>query len=179
MKRNIEELIKSQNHSDKKYPQMETSAPSISHIDVEPVKQIVPPTSTMNTDPIAFYSFILADTTTKLQLHQTLIYDTVKINLGQGYHHDDGIFIAPRSGIYGFVWTLAVSSSGWVSTEIAINSQKYGRASADGDDGSHGYGTGFVVANVNAGDHVYIRMNIAGDPVLYGDGRTSFSGWML
>lgn len=40
MKRNIEELIKSQNHPDKKYPQMETSAPSISHIDVEPVKQI-------------------------------------------------------------------------------------------------------------------------------------------
>lgn len=43
MKRNIEELIKSQNHPDKKhkkYPQMETSAPSISHIDVEPVKRI-------------------------------------------------------------------------------------------------------------------------------------------
>lgn len=116
MKRNIEELIKSQNHPDKKhkkYPQMETSAPSISHIDVEPVKRIVPPTSSMNTDPIAFYSFISADTTTKLQLHQILIYDTVKINLGQGYHQDDGIFIAPRSGIYGFAWTLAVSSSGW------------------------------------------------------------------
>lgn len=133
----------------------------------------------MNTDPIAFYSFISADTTTKLQLHQTLIYDTVKLNLGQGYHQDDGIFIAPRSGIYGFAWTLAVSSSGLASTEIAINGQKYGRASADGDDGSHGYGTGFALANVNAGDHVYIRMNIAGDPVLYGDGRTSFSGWML
>lgn len=77
------------------------------------------------------------------------------------------------------MWTLAVSSSGWASTEIAINGQTYGRASADRDDGSHGYGTGFVSANVNAGDHVYIRMNIAGDPVLYGDGRTSFSGWML
>lgn len=134
----------------------------------------------MNTDPIAFYSLISADTTTKLQLHQTLIYDTVKINLGQGYHQDDGIFIAPRSGIYGFAWTtLAVSSSGWVSTEIAINGQKYDRAFADGDENSVGFGTGFVLANVNAGDHVYIRMNIAGDPVLYEDGRTSFSGWML
>lgn len=40
MKRNIKELIKSQNHPDKKYPQLETSAPSISHIDVEPVKRI-------------------------------------------------------------------------------------------------------------------------------------------
>lgn len=139
----------------------------------------VPSTSTMNTDPIAFYSFISADTTTKLQLHQTLIYDTVKINSGQGYHQDGGIFIAPRSGIYGFAWTLAVSSVGWASTEIVINSEKYGRASADGDDGSHGFGTGFVIANVNAGDHVYIRMSITGDPVLYGDSRTLFSGWMI
>lgn len=133
----------------------------------------------MNTDPIAFYSFISADTTTKLQTHITLIYDTVKINLGQGYHHDDGIFIVPRSGTYGFAWTLAVSSSGWASTEIAINGQKYGRAFADGDDDSVGFGTGFVIANVNFGDHVYIRMHQAGDPVLFGDGLTTFSGWML
>lgn len=78
----------------------------------------VPPTSTMNTDPIAFYSFISADTTTKLQLHQTLIYDTVKINSGQGYHQDDGMFIAPRSGIYGFAWTLGVLYSGWASRKL-------------------------------------------------------------
>lgn len=108
----------------------------------------------------------------KLQLHQSLIYDTVKINSGHGYHQDDGIFIAPRSGFYGFAWSLAVSSFGWSSMEIVINDQKYGRASADGDDGSHGYGTGFVIFNVKARDHVYIRMSITGDPLLYGDSRT-------
>ena len=141
---------------------------------------IVPP-SPVDAEPIAFYSYIASDTTHKLQTHQTLIYDTVKLNKGNGYHGDDGIFIVPRTGIYAFAWTQGVSNHGWVTTEIAINGQKYGRAFADGDEGTDdvGFGTGFVIAEVNAGDHVYIRMHDTGSPVLFGDGVTSFSGWKL
>ena len=135
----------------------------------------------MDAEPVAFYSYIASDTTHKLQTHQTLIYDTVKLNKGNGYHSDDGIFIVPHTGIYAFAWTQGVSNIGWATTEIAINGQKYGRAFADGDLGREdvGFGTGFVIAEVNAGDHVYIRMHDIGDPVLFGDGVTSFSGWKL
>ena len=141
---------------------------------------IVPP-SPVDAEPVAFYSYIALDTTHKLQMHQTLIYDTVKLNKGNGYHSDDGIFIVPRTGIYAFAWTQGVSNIGWATTEIAINGQTYGRAFADGDQATDdvGFGTGFVIAEVNAGDHVYIRMHDTGFPVLFGYGVTSFSGWKL
>ena len=111
-------------------------------------------------------------------MHQTLIYDTVKLNRGNGYHGDDGIFIVPHTGTYAFVWTLGVSSLGYVNTEIFINGQKYGGAFADGVGDSLDFGTGFVIADVNGGDHVYIRI-IFCYPTVYGDGVTSFSGWKL
>ena len=82
------------------------------------------PQSPVDAEPVAFYSYIASDTTHRLQTHQTLIYDTVKLNKGNGYHGDDGIFIVPRTGIYAFAWTQGVSNHGWVTTEIAINGQK-------------------------------------------------------
>ena len=105
----------------------------------------------------------------------------MKLNKGNGYHSDDGIFIVPHTGIYAFVWTLGVSSDGWTptATDIFINGHIYGRAFADDNDGSAHFGTGFVIAEVNAGDHVYIRMMDTGSPVLFGNGVTSFSGWKL
>ena len=139
------------------------------------------PSSPVDAEPVAFYSYIASDTTHELQTHQTLIYDTVKLNKGNGYHGDDGIFIVPHTGTYAFAWTLGVSNVGWVTTEIVINGQKYGRAFADGDDKTDdvGFGTGFVIAEVNVGDHVYIRTHDNSHPVLFGDGVTSFSGWKL
>ena len=103
----------------------------------------------------------------------------MNLNRGNGYHGDDGIFIVPHTGTYAFAWTLGVSKYGWVTTEIVINGQKYGQAFADGDNNSDGFGTGFVIADVNEGDHVYIRTHGEVDPTVYGDGLTSISGWKL
>lgn len=106
----------------------------------------------------------------------------VKVNKGQGYHQDDGIFIVPSSGVYVFVWAVAIENHGWASVELVVNGEVFGSAFAD-DDGNGGWdhGTGVAVVETHTGDHVYIRMHDIGEGVVHSDGRgrTSFSGWKL
>lgn len=106
----------------------------------------------------------------------------VSVNKGQGYHRDDGIFIVPSSGVYVFVWAVAIENNGWASVELVVNGEVFGSAFAD-DDGNGGWdhGTGVAVVETHTGDHVYIRMHDIGEGVVHSDGkgRTSFSGWKL
>lgn len=122
------------------------------------------------------------DTPANLRQHHTLIYDVVKINKGQGYHQDDGIFTVPSSGVYVFAWTVATQTHGWASVEIVVNGEVCGSTFADDDDGGDwDYGTGIVVVETHTGGHVYVRMQENGSEVVNSNarGRTSFSGWKL
>lgn len=101
----------------------------------------------------------------------------VKVNKGQGYHQDDGIFIVPSSGVYVFVWAVAIENHGWASVELVVNGEVFGSAFAD-DDGNGGWdhGTGVAVVETHNGDHVYIRMLHNGEDVEHrgAKGKTSF-----
>ncbi|XP_062607511.1 heavy metal-binding protein HIP-like [Saccostrea cucullata] len=148
----------------------------------EPRKRIVPPTPDSAAENVAFHAYMSTNTASGLRQHHTLIFDTVKVNKGQGYHRDDGIFIIPSSGVYVFAWTLSVQNyDGWASVEIVVNGQIAGSTFADGGTGSFDSGTGLVVVEGNVGDHVYIRMHENGDNVVNSNGRarTSFSGLRL
>ena len=100
--------------------------------------------------------------------------------MGDGYHVGDGIYTVPSSGLYVFAWTVAVLDHGWASVEIVVNAEVLGSAFADGytswDDS-----TGIIIVHVNAGDHVFIRMQENGNGPINSNarGRTSFSGWKL
>ena len=100
--------------------------------------------------------------------------------MGDGYHVGDGIFIVPSSGLYVFAWTVTVQVHGWASVEIIVNAEVLGSAFADGPT-SWDDGTGIIVVHVNAGDHVFIRMQENGIGPINSNarGRTSFSGWKL
>lgn len=43
-------------------------------------------------EQVAFYADLSTNTKEDLSQHHTLKYDVVKLNKGQGYHQDDGIF---------------------------------------------------------------------------------------
>ncbi|XP_056003151.1 uncharacterized protein LOC130049467 [Ostrea edulis] len=145
-------------------------------------KRIVPPTSapTIQQRP-AFHSYLSADSVPDLRQHHTLIFDAVTVNIGQGYHKDDGIFVVPTSGVYVFAWTIAIQTNGWASVEIVVNGVVSGSAFADGSDDAWDEAGGLIIVDVNVGDHVYIRMHENGNGVVSsnGRGRTSFTGWSL
>ena len=139
----------------------------------------VPPTLEP-TEQIAFYTYLSANSAASLRQHHILVFDTVKTNMGDGYHVGDGIFIVPSSGLYVFAWTVTVQTHGWASVEIVVNAEVLGSAFADGPTG-WGDGAGIIVVHVNAGDHVFIRMQENGVGPINSNarGRTSFSGWKL
>ena len=129
---------------------------------------------------IAFYAYVSDHDQSSLPTHHTLVFDTVKLNRGQGYNENDGIFTVPVTGVYGFAWTVAVHDYSWASVEILVNGEVVGSAYAHAPTGMD-FGTGFAIVQANAGDHAFIRMQENGNGAISSNarGRTSFLGWFL
>eukprot|EP00105_Crassostrea_gigas_P000740 XP_011412662.1 PREDICTED: uncharacterized protein LOC105317650 [Crassostrea gigas] len=77
--------------------------------------------------PVAFYAYMESYSTSSLPIHTTLIFDTVQLNDGHGYSKHDGVFIAPRAGVYVFHWTIQVDIHAWASIEIVVNGTPIGK----------------------------------------------------
>lgn len=121
----------------------------------------VPPTSdTMG--HVAFHAYLSTSTQSGLRQHHTLVFDSVRVNKGNGYNKGDGIFVVPQT------------------VEIVVNGEVIGSAFADGP-GAWDQGSGIVLVEVNTGDHVFLRMQENGQNVVNSNarGRTTFSGWKL
>lgn len=134
----------------------------------------------------AFYAQ-LSQTEHVPSTHHTLIFDTVKTNQNGAYSKFSGIFTAPVSGVYCFMYTTRVichSSTVRSSFEIVRNNDVEGSIYTS-DDGclSQVTMTGSAVVHVNQGDEVYIRthgtytgnFNILSDT----NGKSSFAGWLI
>ena len=101
---------------------------------------------------IAFHATL----THKLTLgqSQTVVFDHVITNNGNGYSSHSGLFTAPRDGTYYFT-TSFLSRSGSVHLQMMRNAEVIGSGAGYPDDGS----TGSISATVNLkkGDAVKIR----------------------
>ncbi|XP_062582756.1 complement C1q-like protein 4 [Saccostrea cucullata] len=141
--------------------------------------------------PIAFYAYI-SHSFTHVGDNQAHVYDTVVTNLGNGYSKHTGAFTAPRTGVYGFSWTVFVggyhisgdtdSNFGEITSQLLHNGQVKGILHADTetvyeDETS----TGFVVLSVNAGDVIITRASSLHQGSYYsnGSGRWTFSGFQI
>ncbi|XP_053381715.1 uncharacterized protein LOC128549224 [Mercenaria mercenaria] len=112
-------------------------------------------------------------------------FDVEPVDVGGGYNTADGIFDAPATGRYVFSWTVAAPQGSWFSADLIINGKVQGVVMTDSDLGGSGNGvhpvTGVVLANVNAGNHVYVRFKQGTSCHVKSDSyvRTSFTGWLL
>ncbi|KAK3084844.1 hypothetical protein FSP39_020042 [Pinctada imbricata] len=52
---------------------------------------------------------------------KTIIFGSVKLNLGNAYSDSTGVFTAPYPGIYAFFWTIATDNKKNCDTELSIN----------------------------------------------------------
>lgn len=118
--------------------------------------------------------------------HHIITFDNIQTNVGNGYNKHTGSFIVPQSGVYVFTWTLVISSTSEVCTNLLVNGVIRGDA--------YGYSgildvrqtsTAIVVIHVNKGDTAFIRTASDGacgqTGAIYGDTwrRSSFAGWLL
>ncbi|XP_048744275.2 uncharacterized protein LOC125657621 [Ostrea edulis] len=112
---------------------------------------------------------------------RTLIFDAIFTNEGSGYNHHMGVFMAPRSGLYVFTWTIRTHGGSYFNTQLLVNGIIYGSIytrDASYSDSS----TGTSVVYVDEGAAVYVRTGPSGNSGNIdsnSDGYTTFSGWTI
>ncbi|XP_045183085.2 uncharacterized protein LOC123541582 [Mercenaria mercenaria] len=104
---------------------------------------------------------------------------------GSGFNMYSGIYVAPTTGLYVFTWTVAAEHRTWFVSELEVNGAVKGITKADSDVKGNGVGThpvtGFVLAQVISGDHVYIRFIRHTGCTVKSDSsnRSTFTGWQM
>lgn len=109
---------------------------------------------------------------------QTLVYDIILNNLGNGYSKDTGFFTAPSAGTYAFYFNVAQhAGDDGTCTQVDLMHGSTWLLTADACNHFLNTGSNLAVRRLNAGDVVRVQMR-AGDK-LHGDYHTSFSGWKV
>ncbi|XP_052706150.1 uncharacterized protein LOC128181700 [Crassostrea angulata] len=146
------------------------------------ISRIIPGTSESLQEPVIFHSYLSSNSPPNLGTHHVIAFDAIPINKGNGYHHDNGIFEAPRPGTYVFLWTINTYPRGYIRTELVVNGNviSSGVTDSHADDGIMS-GTNVAIADLVTGDHVYVRLRHTAINYIYSnaEGRSTFSGWLL
>lgn len=83
--------------------------------------RIIPPSS--HDETVAFDAY-MSTNMNNIGGQQTLIFDVVKTNAGNGLHPTKGVFTAPSSGFYVFTWTIRLHHNSFHSIVLIINGQE-------------------------------------------------------
>lgn len=113
-----------------------------------------------------------------LGVGQTVKYDAVLTNDGNGYDNRTGVFVCPVAGTYMFVVDSLSHPRIWL--ELKVNRQTVGRLHVS----PHQNGDPLVqisrtvIVKLRPGDHVKIE-NIADNGIVYSDMYSGFTGILL
>ena len=133
-------------------------------------------------NPVLFSAYKLSSEGS-ISTKVTIRFEATYINIGDHYHTEDGIFIAPVTGTYMFHWTIATGTSSF-TTQLMVGGTA--RASSyvphpGGADSS----SAMVIINVQKEDHVWIQLYgsdkyVYGGPSSIGNNyQSTFSGILL
>nr|XP_011427276.2 heavy metal-binding protein HIP [Crassostrea gigas] len=131
---------------------------------------------------VAFYAYLSTHDTTSSAIHHIIVFDKVITNVGNAYHPHSGTFIAPRSGLYVFTWTIRQHGTSYHVTEFLVDNNIVNVIYMDPGNVMSGSVTGTVVVHVNQGDDVLVRTGSNsnnGQIISDNSGRSAFAGWNL
>ncbi|XP_071171047.1 complement C1q tumor necrosis factor-related protein 7-like [Mytilus edulis] len=108
-----------------------------------------------------------------------VIYDEVITNDGNSYNPSTGIFTGPTEGLYSFSWTTTTQANKYFFTDLTVNGNMIAR-NYGGHDNVNLSASQTVVVHLKKNDKVNIKVqdNYVGQ-FIYGDGWSSFSGFMI
>lgn len=134
----------------------------------------------MPVESVAFFARFSSNTPAGIN-HHILVFDKVITNVGNAYHSHTGTFIAPRSGLYVFTWTIRLYTTSYHSTELLVDNNVVNVVYFNLANTVDGSVTGTAVVHVNQGDDAFIRTGTVngGDIVTDVNGYSSFAGWIL
>ena len=92
-----------------------------------------------------------------LEKKSILVFERVGMNIGGHYNNVDGIFVAPRKGIYLFAWTVCTHAVNYVMTELMLYNTMISRAGEYEASGSYDCGSMTAVCRMDKDKHAWIR----------------------
>nr|XP_022293763.1 uncharacterized protein LOC111104216 [Crassostrea virginica] len=136
--------------------------------------------TTVPAESIAFFAYFSTNNDAS-STHQILAFDKVITNIGNAYHPHSGSFLAPRSGVYVFIWTIRLNTNRYHTTELLHDNNVINSIYLNPGSAIDGTVTGTAVVRVNQGEDVLIRTGSLSNDIILSDanGRSSFAGWIL
>ncbi|XP_063431069.1 heavy metal-binding protein HIP-like [Mytilus trossulus] len=127
--------------------------------------------------PVAFLAELTKSVTSQ---NQIILFDSVKLNLGNAYFNVHGNFIAPVSGLYQFSVTACAATNHYIVLELIVNARVVGKV-LTGDTGYNECSSNSFLVQLSTGDDVYVQHKTAGDYLLANPaaGFPTFSGVLL
>lgn len=116
---------------------------------------------------------------THIGINQNIIFDQVISNIGNGYHADHGLFIAPTSGIYLFSTSLLHRPTNDQPLHAEITHSGAPVARIHGDVNIYDSGSQTVIIQVNQGEEVWVRNIDINDENIAGAMYSSFAGVLI
>ncbi|XP_078313982.1 uncharacterized protein LOC111104290 [Crassostrea virginica] len=144
-------------------------------------KRLLLQPTTVPVETVAFFAYFSTHNPPSTH-HHILAFDTVITNVGKAYHPHSGTFIAPRTGLYVFTWTIRLWGSSYHTSELLVDNNIVNTIYLNPVDQIDGSVTGTAVVLVNQGDDVLVRTGSTynnGDIKSDTNGRSSFAGWIL
>jgi hypothetical protein len=86
-----------------------------------------------------------------------LVFEKVIVNEGEHYDPYDGVFVAPRKGVYLFSWTVSGYASNVIVTELVVEQNTISSADENNGGGGHPSGSMTALCKMEKGDHAWIR----------------------
>ncbi|XP_022293748.2 uncharacterized protein LOC111104206 [Crassostrea virginica] len=136
--------------------------------------------TTVPVESVAFFAYFSTHNDASSR-HQILAFDKVITNIGNAYHPHSGSFLASRSGVYVFIWTIRLDGNNYHTTELLHDNNVINSIYLNPNNAIGGTATGTAVVHVNQGEDVLIRTgNLSNGRIVSDtDGRSSFAGWLL
>ncbi|VDI52138.1 Hypothetical predicted protein [Mytilus galloprovincialis] len=108
-------------------------------------------------DVVLFYA-IIKQREFSLNKQSTVVFETVIINEGGHYNNNDGIFVAPRDGIYMFSWTVSTVNTNYILTELVVEENVISSTGErEVDSGSYTSASMTAFCRMRKDDHAWIR----------------------
>ncbi|XP_021359605.1 complement C1q tumor necrosis factor-related protein 6-like [Mizuhopecten yessoensis] len=151
---------------------------SIEEIEDQENGQLQSPGNQDNLTAVGFYCRLQSPNNLLLGQHQTVEFDDVVTNIGNGYDYRHGHFTAPVAGLYSFTSTvlLVTSNNHLMHLAIVKNGVDVGYLFSYS---AYDKGTRTVVLPLAVGDMVWVRNNENNTPSINGNGYSTFSGFLI
>ncbi|XP_078310363.1 uncharacterized protein LOC144618362 [Crassostrea virginica] len=125
---------------------------------------------------VAFTAGVTSDSSTWNS--GTLIFNSVILNIGNGYNPSTGVFTSPVAGTYVFYVTAVEYNKQFLNVDIVLNSASKVRTYSH-NSAAYQTGTNMVVLNLQKGDSVWVKHSSGTGYHTHSVPLTTFTGFQI